>query len=187
MRDDDRVLLEQAVLAKHAVEELLTPIADGAIDSDRARCLSEQLHRLADMVTSAAGSETPCGTFSIETSFRITGASRELRSRLAGHQGRRQKDLGFVITALVTTERLDDFGSVTDLARLQPFATYLKETFDHQPLSDVLGEDPTNERLARHLGVWLIENIEPDLDAHLRSLRVLEPGEVSTRWERPTL
>lgn len=185
MRNDHRVLLEQAVLAKHALDELLTPIADGAIDTDRALWLSEQLRRLAGMVTSSAGGGAPSGTFSIETSFRITGADRELRARRAGHQGRRDHGLGFVITVLVITERLDDFGSVTDLADLQPFATYLKETFDHRSLNDVLGDDPTNERLARHLGVWFIENVEPSGGARLRSLRVLEPGGVSTQWERP--
>lgn len=186
MRDDDhRVLLEQAVLAKHAVEELLTPIADGSIDAGQALGLSERLRRLADMVTSAAGGEAPHGIFSIETSFRITGASRELRSRLVGHQARRENDLGFVITVQVTTERLDNVGAVTDLACLQPFATYLKETFDHQALNDVLGDDPTNERLAQHLGRWFIENIEPDFNARLRSVRVLEPGAVSSQWERP--
>lgn len=185
MRDDHRVLLEQAVLAKHAVEELLTPIADGSLDADEALKLSERLRQLAEMVTSAAGGETPYGMFSVETSFRITGAGRALRSRLAGHQGRRENDLGFVIAVQLATERLDNFGSVTDLACLQPFATFLKETFDHQPLNDVLGDDPTNERLAQHLGRWFIENIEPGLDARLRSVRVLEPGAVSSLWERP--
>lgn len=47
MREDRRELLEQAVLAKHALDELLSPIADGTVDAEDALAVSEQLAELA--------------------------------------------------------------------------------------------------------------------------------------------
>lgn len=186
VREPMRDLLEHAVLAKHALDELLTPIADGTVDADDALSLSEQLVHLADGFKAVAkgGQPSSLGTFAVETSYRIAGVNRELRSRLEGLLPRREQDMDYLVTVVVEAEQLDAFGAVADLAALRPFASYLKETFDHRLINEVLKPDPTNERFAQHLGCWFIDNVEPHQPARLRSVRVTEPNGATAVWER---
>lgn len=75
-RDDQGTheLLERAVLAKHALEELLTPIAEDAVDADQALSLSAQLAELANGFTAVATADgEPFGWFSVEVAFPSPG------------------------------------------------------------------------------------------------------------------
>lgn len=128
---------------------------------------------------------TPSGRFTISKAFELNGVSHELRLLPEGHQCQRNHGHNYVVTLTVTADRLDHFGFVDDFGALAPFGDYLKTTFGHRLLNDVVEFHPTSELFAYHLGCWFIENVEPRINGRLASVRVAETRLSSVLWERP--
>lgn len=127
----------------------------------------------------------PPGRFTIVKDFELDGVSHELRQLPESHKGRRNHGHNYVVTVTVTADRLDQYGFVTDFGDLAPFGDYLKTTFDHRLINDVVDFHPTSELFAYHLGCWFIDNIEPYIHGRLVSVRVAETRLSSALWERP--
>ncbi len=128
---------------------------------------------------------TPPGRFTISKAFELDGVSHELRLLPEGHQCRRNHGHNYVVTLTLTADRLDEYGFVTDFGEFAPFGDYLKTTFDHRLLNDVVDFHPTSELFAYHLGCWFIENVEPQIHGRLVSVRVAETRLSSALRERP--
>lgn len=126
----------------------------------------------------------PPGRFTIEKTFAFS-ASHELRNLPEGHQCRRNHGHNYAVTLTVTAAELDEFGMVTDFGDLAPFGEFLRTKLDHRLLNDVLDVHPTSENLARFLGWWFIDNVEPTIRGRLVSVRVAETNSSSALWERP--
>ncbi len=68
-------------------------------------------------------------------------------------------------------------GFVLDFADLAPLEAWLKETFDHRLLNDVLGADgpaPTSENLARYIYDWAADNLPLPQGAYIERVRISE-------------
>lgn len=76
----------------------------------------------------------------------------ELRQLPSNHPCSRNHGHNFVVTVALTADGLDPSGFVTDFGELAVFGDYLKSTFDHALLNDVVDFPPTSELLACHLG-----------------------------------
>jgi 6-pyruvoyltetrahydropterin/6-carboxytetrahydropterin synthase len=126
----------------------------------------------------------PQGRFTISKDFELNGVSHELRLLPEGHKCRRNHGHNYVVTLTLTADRLDEFGFVTDFGELASFGDYLKSTFDHRLLNDLINLHPTSELFAYYLGCWFIENVEPQVHGRLVSVRVAETRLSSALWER---
>jgi len=131
-----------------------------------------------------AGGQPPVDRFTISRSFELNGVSHELDRLPEGHKCRRNHGHNYVVTVTLTAEQLDDYGFVTDFGELAPFEDYLKSSYDHRLLNDVVDFHPTSELFAYHLGCWFIENVEPNIHGRLVSVRVAETRLSSALWER---
>ena len=100
------------------------------------------------------------------------------------HKCRRNHGHNYVVTLVVSAERLDRYGFVTDFGELALFGDYLTTTFDHRLLNDVVEFHPTSELFAHHLGLWFIEHVEPRIHGCLVSVQVAETRLSSALWER---
>lgn len=123
------------------------------------------------------------GRFTISKTFEFS-ASHELRLLPETHKCRRNHGHNYVVTVTLTAEDLDEYGFVTDFGELAAFGDYLKTTFDHRLINDQVSFHPTSERLAHHLGRWIIDNLEPHVHGRLVSVRVAETPTSSALWER---
>jgi 6-pyruvoyltetrahydropterin/6-carboxytetrahydropterin synthase len=126
----------------------------------------------------------PPGRFTISKAFELNGVSHELRLLSEGHKCRRNHGHNYVVTLTLTADLLDEYGFVTDFGELAPFGDYLKTTFGHRLLNDVVEFHPTSELFAYHLGCWFIEHVEPQIHGCLASVRVAETRLSSALWER---
>lgn len=131
-----------------------------------------------------SGTVSLFGRFTICKSYELNGVSHELTLLPDGHKCRRNHGHNYVVTLTLSAEALDGFGFVTDFGDLVPFHRYLEATFDHRRINDVADFHPTSELLAFHLGVWFIQNVEPDINGRLVSVRVAETRTSSALWER---
>jgi len=101
-------------------------------------------------------------------------ASHHVEGLPEGHKCSRLHGHTYFVTVIVGSEELHGPGFVTDFANLAPFHDYVIALADHQHLNEVLDVNPTAENIARHLAEWFIENLEPNIDGHLVSIRVGE-------------
>jgi 6-pyruvoyltetrahydropterin/6-carboxytetrahydropterin synthase len=123
------------------------------------------------------------GHFTISKSFDFS-ASHELNLLPPTHKCFRNHGHNYVVTVTLTSAGLDQFGLVTDFGDLSIFGAYLKSTFDHRLLNDVVDFHPTSELLARHLGHWFIDNVEENVHGQLISMTVAETRTSSATWHR---
>lgn len=133
-------------------------------------------------MTSDAATTARNGWFTIEKSFQLDGVSHELTELPEGHKCRRNHGHNYVVTVTVTADELDEFGFVTDFGELRPFGDYLRDTFDHRLLNDVVDFHPTAELLAQHLGGWFVDHVEPGIHGRLLAVRVAETSAASATW-----
>lgn len=98
-------------------------------------------------------------------------------SRLHGHT--------YTVTVEVEAAELVGPGFVVDFGELAPLRQYLDSSFDHQCLNDVVDFPPTSELLARHIGQWFLDHLQPDIPGRLTWVRVAESPTSSGEWEVP--
>ena len=82
--------------------------------------------------------------FAFEASHQLTGLPPEHKcSRLHGHS--------YKVVFVLEAPDLNGAGFVRDYADLDAVREYINGSLDHRHLNDVLGGNPTSERLAEHL------------------------------------
>lgn len=87
-------------------------------------------------------------------------AAHHLSELPDGHKCARPHGHSYTVEISVATDRdLAPPGFVVDFAALAPLGTFLKETFDHRDLNEVLSVAPTSENLARLLYEWCVANL----------------------------
>lgn len=111
-------------------------------------------------------------------------AAHHLPSLPDGHKCRRVHGHTYVVEVCVGAPLLSGPGFVTDFGDLAPFADYLKATFDHRDLNEVVDFEPTSELLAEHLAHWFVENLQPRIPGRLLWLQV---SETASTWARFTV
>lgn len=87
--------------------------------------------------------------FTIAKSFPFA-ASHQLDGLEPGHKCARLHGHNYLVDVELRGP-LDAAGMVLDYGRLAPFARYVAERLDHRHLNDVMGFNPTAERLAEFL------------------------------------
>ncbi|MGW0251139.1 6-pyruvoyl trahydropterin synthase family protein [Nocardia goodfellowii] len=125
------------------------------------------------------------GRIAISRTYEFS-ASHQLDSLPPEHKCSRLHGHNYTVTVEVSGDELDEHGFVTDFANLAPLGQYLTDTLDHRHLNEELDFAPTSELLARHLGGWFIDHLEPALGrARLVAMTVSETPHSAARWERP--
>lgn len=85
--------------------------------------------------------------FAFEAAHRLTRVSADHKcARMHGHR--------YEVRLTLRAERLDELGFVVDFGDLSAFGDWLRDTFDHRVLNDVVAFETTAENLARHLYEW---------------------------------
>jgi 6-pyruvoyltetrahydropterin/6-carboxytetrahydropterin synthase len=124
------------------------------------------------------------GRFRISRSFGFS-ASHQLPTLPVEHKCSRLHGHNYTVTVTVGAVTLDEHGFVTDFANLASLDEYVRTRFDHRHLNEVVDFAPTSELLARHLGCWFIDTVEPGLGgARLVSMTVSEALHSAACWER---
>lgn len=91
------------------------------------------------------------------------------------HKCARVHGHSYVVEVSVTTEsEMTPPGFVVDFAALAPLGTYLKETFDHRDLNEVVEVAPTSENLARLLYEWCSTNLHLPAGVTVAAVQVSE-------------
>lgn len=78
-------------------------------------------------------------------------ASHQLNSLPDGHKCKRLHGHNYTVELWLSAKELDHEGFVRDFGELRWFRNYIDDHLDHQHLNDVLGFEPTAERVAQHL------------------------------------
>jgi 6-pyruvoyltetrahydropterin/6-carboxytetrahydropterin synthase len=105
---------------------------------------------------------TVVGRYTIGKRFRFD-ATRIIDGEYDGHT--------FVAEALLSAEKLTPVGFVADFRDLTALKDYIDSRFDHQVLSNVLG-DARDAALAGHLYDWCAANLPESVRACLAEIRV---------------
>lgn len=92
-----------------------------------------------------------------------------------GHKCARPHGHSYTVEISVATDRdLAPPGFVVDFAALTPLGTFLKETFDHRDLNEVVSVAPTSENLARLLYEWCAANLHLPAGVTVAAVQVSE-------------
>ncbi|MFI6883752.1 6-pyruvoyl trahydropterin synthase family protein [Streptosporangium canum] len=166
-------LLSPALTARTREEEVPTNGLEGAPGEEAP----------SDSVDSSASMTLGSGAldgFKIEISKRFAfEASHHLNGLPERHKCGRDHGHSYRVEVRLTATELSGPGFVTDFGALEPFATYIKERFDHRDLNEVLEVEPTSELLALHLARWFIEHVEPTIPGRLVAVVVSETEKTS--------
>ncbi|MGH8899794.1 MAG: 6-pyruvoyl trahydropterin synthase family protein [Egibacteraceae bacterium] len=101
-------------------------------------------------------------------------ASHTLDRLPAEHPCARLHGHNYEVQLVLASPELDDAGFVVDYRLLDPFKSYLDSCLDHRHLNDVIGAQPSAERLARWLFDWCTKNLEASIVSRLVAVRVSE-------------
>ncbi|GAA4229401.1 hypothetical protein GCM10023075_36850 [Streptosporangium album] len=136
-----------------------------------------------------SGHQTPAGAphgsdglngFHVEISKHFAfEAAHRLGGLPEGHQCGRHHGHSYRVEVRLTADELSGPGFITDFGELEPFAAYIKQSFDHRDLNEVLNVEPTSELLAVHLARWFIEHVEPAIPGRLVAVVVSETAKTS--------
>lgn len=108
-----------------------------------------------------------CKRFGFEAAHHLPGLPPDHKcSRPHGHS--------YTVEVSLIAEELDETGFVVDFAELSVVGRYLKDTFDHRDLNEVLDVPPTSENLARLIFRWCRENIPLPSEVSVALVRVAE-------------
>lgn len=111
--------------------------------------------------------------YTIAKRFEIS-ASHQLDHLPTAHPCRRLHGHNYQVEVVLQRATLDETGFVVDYGRLDPVKRFLRATLDHRHLNDVVGEQPSAERLARWVFDWCCHNLEPEITEALVAVRVSE-------------
>jgi len=96
---------------------------------------------------------TTKGMYTIRKFFDFS-ASHQLDHLPAGHQCKRLHGHNYQVELVLRSSTLDQRGFVVDYGDLADFGEFLKQTFDHRHLNQVVDFPTTAENLARFLYDW---------------------------------
>lgn len=92
-----------------------------------------------------------------------------------GHKCARPHGHSYTVeVSVITNGELAPPGFVVDFAELAPLGAYLKETFDHRDLNEVVDVAPTSENLARLLYEWCAANLHFPAGVTIAAVQVSE-------------
>jgi 6-pyruvoyltetrahydropterin/6-carboxytetrahydropterin synthase len=91
-------------------------------------------------------------------------------ARLHGHN--------YIVTIHLKSKLLDRLGFVKDYNELESVNRFIKETFDHRHLNDVISVNPTSENIAR----IIYERFKPEI-SELYAVEVSETPKTSCIYE----
>ena len=107
-----------------------------------------------------------CKQFSFE-------AAHSLNKLHEGHKCRNVHGHSYKVDVVFVSEMLDQAGMVRDLGSLEDIQVYIRQTFDHNIINNVIYQ-PTVENIARHLFDWCLGRW-----SNVESVRVYE---TATSW-----
>jgi 6-pyruvoyltetrahydropterin/6-carboxytetrahydropterin synthase len=100
----------------------------------------------------------------------LFSASHQLDRLPEGHKCRRLHGHNYTVVITATADELDEHGFVVDFAELDRAGAWIRATFDHQHLNDVMDGPPTSERLAATVGDWCAANLRlrREIELHVK-------------------
>lgn len=102
-------------------------------------------------------------------------AAHHLAGLPDGHKCARPHGHSYTVdVSVITDSELSLAGFVVDFAALAPFGTYLRETFDHRDLNEVVDVAPTSENLARLFYEWCSANLRLPAGVTVAAVQVRE-------------
>lgn len=106
-------------------------------------------------------------------------ASHQLEGLPEDHKCRRLHGHNYTVQIRLHADELDDQGFVTDFAELDRAARWLRETFDHRHLNDVMDGPTTSERIAAMVYEQCAAGLLGRSSVHLSAVRV---SETASTW-----
>ncbi|WP_182883926.1 6-carboxytetrahydropterin synthase QueD [Microbispora sp. H10949] len=86
-------------------------------------------------------------------------ASHRLDLLPEGHPCRRLHGHNYTVEIQLAADELDNVGFVADFGELDAVRDFLRDSYDHRHLNDVLDVPPTSERLAQVIHAWCGTNL----------------------------
>jgi 6-pyruvoyltetrahydropterin/6-carboxytetrahydropterin synthase len=100
-------------------------------------------------------------------------ASHQLMGLPEGHQCGRLHGHTYTVEVTFVGEESSEEGWLFDFGALDPFKGWLRRTFDHRHLNDVLGQ-PTSENLAKYIFITVDTQVAYPNNVYLEKVRVSE-------------